>query len=130
MLKQQLQFEASWDRALAEKDQKLIEKIFNATYPSDHREVICSFIRVAINHKEELLVTALVHNYMDCPLVFENVRVLYRIKGQVLADNLFTLSALVIPPYVSMPWTFIFPQDRYILKSSMKNGRLEIYRPF
>ncbi|GIN62258.1 hypothetical protein J27TS8_22510 [Robertmurraya siralis] len=32
-----------------------------------------------------MLVTALVHNYMDCPLVFENVRVLYSIEGKVLA---------------------------------------------
>ena len=123
---QQLQFEASWDKALAAQDRQTIERIFNDTKHLKHAELQFSPIREAINHQEALLVTALVHNNTEQPLIFNNTRLLYRVGEKVVAEELFTLTALTISPKVSMPWTFIFPKGSYRPQSSFQNGRLEL----
>lgn len=125
-MQQQLQFEASWDKALATEDRHSIENIFHETKHLNATEILFSPIREAINHKEELLITVLVHNFSDKNLQFNNTRILYKIEGEVIADHVFTLPAIMVPPNVSMPWTFIFPKDNYLLKRTYQNGRLEI----
>lgn len=125
---QQLQFEESWGRALSAKDRLLIEKIFNETKQLNNSNFLCSPIREAINHRHQLLVTVLVHNFSGEPLTFNKTRLVYRTQGQVIADNEFTLPTLKIPPFVSMPWTFIFPKDSYtpitgsLMVSDFKHG--------
>ena len=123
---QQLQFEASWDKALSGQDRRYIEKVFNETKHLHSSGVVFSPIREAINHKEELLVSALVHNFRNQPLLFNNVSLLYRIGEEVIAERVFTLPKLVIPNEVSMPWTFIFPWGSYKSQAPFKNGRLEL----
>lgn len=123
---QQLQFEASWEKALSSKDRHLIETIFNETKYNGGSAIVFSPIREAINYKKELLLTVLVHNFSQEPFTFENTRVAYLNGQEVLAESIFTLPALTIPPHVSMPWTLIFPQDSYTPNSSLLNGRLEI----
>lgn len=123
---QQLKFEASWDKGLAAQDRQNIERIFSETKHLNSSDIICYPIREAINHKEALLVSVLVHNFTDRPLTFHNVRLLYSIQGGVIADKVFTLPSLSIPFQVSMPWTFIFPKGSYTPQTSYKNGRLEI----
>jgi len=122
---QHLQFEKSWDKALSAQDRSYIEKVFVETKHLNGTGVIFSPIREAINHKEALLVTVLVHNFTDQPLTFNNTRLRYKIQGEVIAENEFTLPNLVIPNEVSMPWTFIFPKESYKTQLSIKNGRLE-----
>ncbi|YCA45780.1 SLAP domain-containing protein [Bacillus sp. JZ8] len=124
----QLQFEASWDRALADQDRQNIKRIFNETKHLKDSAIFCSPIREAINHNEDLLVTVLVHNCTDHLFTFMNTRLLYSIGGEVIADKVFTLPALTIPPEVSMPWTFIFPKDSYTPQITLKNGQLEILK--
>lgn len=125
---QQLQFEKSWDKALAAQDRQSIERIFSETKDlKSPDDVIFSPIREAINHKEALLVSVLVHNFTDRSLTFNNVRLLYRIQGEVIADKVFTIPMLVIPCHVSMPWTFIFPKGSYTLQTSFKHGQLEMF---
>jgi SLAP domain-containing protein len=123
---QQLRFEASWDKALAAQDRQNIERIFSETKDLNSSNILCSPIREAINHKEALLVSVLIHNFTDHPLTFNNARLLYSIQGDVIANKAFTLSALVILSQVSMPWTFIFPKDSYTPRTSFESGRLEI----
>ncbi|MGG3801418.1 SLAP domain-containing protein [Metabacillus fastidiosus] len=123
---QQLQFEESWHKALSAQDRQNIERIFSETKHLNNSNVLCSPIREAINHKEALLVSVLVHNFTDHVLTFNNKSLLYSVQGDVIADKVFTLPVLVIPSRVSMPWTFIFPKDSYIIGTSFKNGRLEI----
>jgi SLAP domain-containing protein len=123
---QQLQFEASWEKALASQDRQKIERVFNETKCVDRSDIICTPIREAINHKEELLITVLVHNFTDKLFTFDNVRLVYSIQGEIIADHTFTVPALSIPANVSMPWTFIFPKDCYHQKTSYQNGSLEI----
>ena len=64
---QQLQFETSWDKALSVKDRQLIENIFNKTKQAHGSAIFCSPIREAINHKQELLVTVIIHNSHKIP---------------------------------------------------------------
>ncbi|MFD0050034.1 SLAP domain-containing protein [Actinomycetes bacterium NPDC127524] len=123
---QQLQYEESWDKALAAQDRQKIERIFSETKHLNISDILCSPIREAINHKEALLVSVLVHNFTDQTLTFKNARLLYSNQGEVIADKAFNLPALTISSQVSMPWTFIFPKDSYIPQSSFENGRLEI----
>lgn len=123
---QQLQFEASWDKALSSKDRQNIERIFNETTHLPESNVQFIPIREAINHEESLLVTVLVHNFSDYPLIFENTRLLFTIEGEAIADKIFTLPGFTVPAKVSMPWTFIFPKGSYQDQSSFENGRLEI----
>ncbi|MCM3388347.1 SLAP domain-containing protein [Ureibacillus chungkukjangi] len=123
---QQLLFEASWEKALAPNDRQNIERIFHETKSLNHSAHYCAPIREAINHKEALLVTVLVHNFMDYPLIFENTRLLYRIQGKTIAEEIFNLPALTIPPKASMPWTFIFPKGSYKQELTYKYGELEI----
>jgi len=125
---QQLQFEASWEKTLAPQDLEYIKGIFQATKDLYSSEILFSPIREAVNHKGELLVTVLVHNFSDEPLKFTNTRLLYKIQGDSKAEKAFTLPALEIPSKVSMPWTFIFPKDNYTLSSSFENGQLEILK--
>ncbi|PLT28065.1 SLAP domain-containing protein [Peribacillus deserti] len=123
---QQLQFEASWDKALAAVDRQKIETIFSETKHINYQGILFSPIREAINHKEALLVSVLVHNFTDHPLTFHDARLLYSVHGEVIADKVFTLPSLAISSKVSMPWTFIFPRNSYIPQTAFENGQLEI----
>ena len=118
---QQLQFEASWDKALSAQDRNAIEKLFNDTKEQQHTALMFSPIREALNHRNELLVTVLVHNFSDNPVVFDDTRLVYSNEQVVVAENIFTLPTLTIPPHVSMPWTFIFTVHQGI---ALGNGRL------
>lgn len=123
---QKLQFEASWDKALSAKDRSTIERIFIETHQKNHSDILCSPIQEAINHKEELLITVLIHNFTEDDLTFDNTRIIYSNELGILAKNEFTLPRLTIPSQVSMPWTFIFPKDSYVRGNSIFNGQLEI----
>ena len=120
---QQLQFESSWAKALSAQDRDAIEKLFYDTKQQHDSTIVFSPIRQAINHRNELLVTVLVHNFSQQPLQFENTHLVYSNEQEVLAESVFTLSTLTIPPHVSMPWTFIFPVHQ---GTDFEDGRLMI----
>ena len=117
---------AAWDKTLSVQDRDQIERIFHETKYQNYSTIIFSPIRVAINHKKELLITVLVHNFSDFPLVFEQTQLVYSNEKEVIAEKEFTLPALSIPPHTSMPWTFIFPQESYEKMTAPLNGRLQI----
>lgn len=123
---QQLQFESSWDKQIAPQDRENIEKIFNETKHLNSSSVIFSPIREAINHKEALLVSVLVHNFTEHPLTLIDAKLHYSVNNEVIAEKEFTLPDLVIPSQVSMPWTFIFPKDSYRATPSFKHGKIEL----
>ena len=120
---QQLRFESSWDKTLSAQDRDYIEKLFNDTKQQHHSTIVFSPIREAINHRNELLITVLVHNFSQNPFTFKGTRLVYSNEHEVLAENLFTLPTFTIPPQVSMPWTFIFPVHQ---GNALGNGRLTV----
>jgi len=106
---QTLNYEASWDKAISKRDRQELEALFSSldTFPP------FTVIRHAVNYKKELLVTAIVHNTADEPLLFQEQRITYSIDGKQKAENTFSLSSFIVPPKTSMPWTFIFPTDSW-----------------
>ncbi|MEI4771593.1 SLAP domain-containing protein [Psychrobacillus sp. FJAT-51614] len=123
---QNLEFEASWDKSLAGKDRKEIEEIFHKTCNTESQKVSLTPIWQAVNHKSELLITVLVHNFTEKELTFQNKRLAYMEKEKICAIHTFTLQTLIIKPKVSMPWTFIFPAESLKNHATFQNGHLVI----
>lgn len=95
----QLQFEPTWNKSISQQDRTLIEQTFTIC---DKNEPF-TLIRQAINHRGEHLLTVLVHNQEDSMMTFQQRPV------QIASfHGIFTIPQLQIPPYTSMPWTFIF----------------------
>ncbi|RID82214.1 SLAP domain-containing protein [Peribacillus asahii] len=122
---QKLQFEPSWDKTLSPKDRKIIEGIFLETRLSNHANIELTPLRQAINHKGELLVTVLVHNFSQRVLLFHNKKLRYIENEKIIAEHIFTLPPLVIQQETSMPWTFIFPIESLKNPATLAKGQLE-----
>lgn len=123
---QKLEFKSSWNKALSSKDRENIEEIFLEASKMEFLNVCFSPIRQALNHKGELLITVLIHNFTQQALTFVEKRLVYVENDEIIADYIFTLSTLIIQPEVSMPWTFIFPVSSLKRRSNLEKGHLEI----
>ncbi|QUW22959.1 SLAP domain-containing protein [Sporosarcina sp. Marseille-Q4063] len=102
---QTLYFEPAWDRTIAPADREKVMDHFQSRHPEN--DIQLSFLWEAINHKEERLITVLIHNGKDTPLPLQDVVIAYDKEGKQIATGIFTLP-LKIPGKTSMPWTFIF----------------------
>ncbi|MFC0186898.1 SLAP domain-containing protein [Fictibacillus aquaticus] len=106
---QKLLFEPAWDKALASQDREYIKKIFEETKDAAPEDAISSAVlRKAVNHKGERLVTVLIHNRSSEEEVFHDRTVELQKEDGSSEEKAFTLP-IAVPPYTSMPWTFIFP---------------------
>lgn len=123
---QQLKFEASWDKAIAHPDRMYIEKIFEETKSTVSSTILFSPIKEAVNHKGELLVTVLVHNFTTDSLSFNNTHIVYLIEEKTVAEYDFTIPTFVVQPKTSMPWTFIFPIHKLVGGSPLREGIIQI----
>ena len=121
---QKLQFEAAWDKTISAQDRLLIEQAFYKTKEQDGR-ISCYVIRTAINHKKQLLITTLIHNRTNQQLNFRNREVSIITASGKFTQN-FTINALEIPPYCSMPWTFIFDESINFQFTEIKQMDIEI----
>lgn len=105
---QRLQFEPAWDKTIAPQDREQIEKTFASMRPmNDNKGIYLTFLREAINHKDDLLVTVLIHNCTDEKLSLKNVCIAYHQNEKVIAVDTFNLP-FEISPRTTMPWTFIY----------------------
>ena len=123
---QKLDFEPSWDKTLSSKDREEIKKIFLETNRVDFSNILLVPIRQALNHKKELLITVLIHNFTEKVIIFNKKRLAYVENSEIIAENTFTLPTLFIQPKTSMPWTFIFPKECIKKNMTLENGRLDI----
>ena len=123
---QKLKFEASWDKAIAKPDRLYIEKVYKETKKSLSNNIVFSPIREAINYKNELLVTVLVHNFTEHSLSFHKTRIFYLIEEDTIAQNDFTIPAFVVPSKTSMPWTFIFPEHSLVEERPSSAGFIRL----
>lgn len=121
---QKLQFEAAWEKTISPQDRLLIEEVFHKTKEQD-KYISCYVIRTAINHKKQMLITTLIHNRTDQQLNFHNREVSIITEPGNFTQN-FTIDALKIPPYCSMPWTFIFDESINFLFTEIKQMDIEI----
>ncbi|MHA6252651.1 SLAP domain-containing protein [Oceanobacillus sp. CAU 1775] len=123
---QKLIFESAWDKTIAPEDRLKIETLFNET-KNDPAEAIKPLpISQAYNHKEDLLVIVLIHNFTDKEFTFDNLDVVYKEGDKEIAAHHFTFSNLKLPEKTSMPWTFIFPKGTQISQAKLNDGTLII----
>ena len=121
---QKLQFEAAWEKTVSDQDRLLIEHVFHQTKEQDPT-VSCCVIRTAVNHRQQTLITTLNHNRTDQSVDFQN-REITIVTDEGLITHNFTIDALEIPPYCSMPWTFIFDKSINFLFTEIKQVIIEI----
>lgn len=107
---QTLYFEDSWNETIAPTDRKKIIEQFNKAEQRD--DIVLSFLWEAINHKKEKLITVLIHNNTRTSLLINNIPIAYLSINGTMKTNSFDVPA-TIPPKTSMPWTFIFSDQRH-----------------
>lgn len=122
---QQLYFYPAWDKTISEQDRLLIENLFEQTYTQVDDVITSPLLRVAINHKQQLLVTVLIHNFTHHSAHFNN-RSVFIHCGDFHAEQVFTIPDLVVAPFTSMPWTFIFEADPVYETLTLDEITLEI----
>lgn len=115
---QKLQFEAAWDKTIAKQDRLIIEQLFHQSKDEDTEKISCCFVRKALNHRKQLLLTVLIHNRSGEGLNFQNREVTCTTAKGVFAKA-FTIPKLNIPPNTSMPWTFIFDDQEEFLSTEL-----------
>ncbi|WP_102028808.1 SLAP domain-containing protein [Salirhabdus sp. Marseille-P4669] len=123
---QKLKFEAAWDKTLADKDRQEIQEIFTNSIPSLEDELQFTTVWIAENYKEELLVTALIHNQSNTDVTFNQTAIQFLDGNTVLGEHTFTIKPLRIEPKTSMPWTFIFPASSFELPDTIEEGILRL----
>lgn len=121
---QTLQFEASWNKALSLSDREMIEELFQNTKNQETDIIRFTPIWEAVNYKDELLITVLVHNFTESNLEFHHTKLQYIQEEKLYAEHVFTVPQLTVPPNTSIPWTFIFPRESRKELSNPKNGKL------
>jgi SLAP domain-containing protein len=120
-----LRFESSWDKALSNKDRVMIQQLFLETSRSNDESIHFVPLWQAINHKGDLLVTVLIHNFTKHVHLFQDEKMHYLENKEIIAEHIFTLPSLIIEAKTSMPWTFIFPKDHLFGHASLENARLK-----
>ncbi|QUG40263.1 SLAP domain-containing protein [Psychrobacillus sp. INOP01] len=123
---QKLQFESSWEKAIAIKDRELITDIFQNSNTESEQSIRLEPIWEAMNYKGEVLVTVLIHNFTNTVLTFQNQKFVYIEQETVIAEQIFTVPQLIIKPKTSMPWTFIFPIESLEMKEIHGSGKLQM----
>lgn len=121
---QKLQFEHSWNKAISMKDRKEIEQLFQNTFEFKNSNIICHSIRQAINHKNQMLITVLIHNFTDGDIAFDN-REVHCLLEEGSVSQKFTIPALTIPSQTSMPWTFIFEDSVEFLFTELLEVKID-----
>jgi len=123
---QRLEFEAAWDKTIAPADRKVIINLFNQTKnkQTETESIVLLPIRQALNHRNDLLATVLLHNFTDSIFSLEAIDLAYLENDRVIATHHFSFPGLTLPKETSMPWTFIFPQHVRVEGPSLKNSKL------
>ena len=122
---QQLYFHPAWEKTISDKDRELIETLFENTYTNTYDMLTSPLLRAAINHKGELLVTVLVHNFTHHATTFKKRSVSIS-SGDVFIEQTFTIPDFIVAPFTSIPWTFIFEPNEQFQSIHLNEIELEI----
>ncbi|MFC7391925.1 SLAP domain-containing protein [Scopulibacillus cellulosilyticus] len=120
---QQLLFHEKWEKALSKEDRILIEEIFHQSRGKE--DLALQNIRVARNYQQDILASVLIENRTG-KRVSLPFTLLYYEKSCKVAEYYFADYDLDVPPYTSMPWTFIFPADHVLNEPNLSEWHLEL----
>ncbi|GAK04278.1 hypothetical protein JCM19037_2667 [Geomicrobium sp. JCM 19037] len=112
-MEQTLYWHPAWEKTISIEDRKHVEKLFTCTPRKPY-----TVFRVAINHKGELLVSALIQNEDQTPWIRQMLAFVQDSKP--IAKGHFHVHVL---PKTSMAWTFIFSDYGGLTKSD--SGHLQ-----
>ncbi|MCZ2259903.1 SLAP domain-containing protein [Sporosarcina sp. G11-34] len=104
---QKLYFESAWDKTIAPADREKIINHFQEQTKHLKDGVHFLFLWQAKNHKNERLITVLIHNNEEHNFRLQNTAIAYYEQDQPIATGMFSLPC-EIAGNTSMPWTFIF----------------------
>lgn len=117
-LNQSLDIHSTWKTALSSADYQELNALFlhyqnnrlrsTATMTSDLNITFLPLFR-AINHKNELLVTAFVTNNASQIICFKNVEILYHESNMEPIKATGTIHNFDLQPFKTTVWSFIFP---------------------
>ena len=110
---QSFQLQEAWQRQISPDDKEQLIDLFNKTRNQMGETITCIPYRLAFNHRQDLLCTVLIHNTKDESIDLRNVIVTIKKEHKEVATNTFHDLPLQLPGKTSMPWTYIFPLDRY-----------------
>lgn len=113
---QKLYFEAAWKKTLATNDHEYIKQIFEDVKPNLISGVYFTFLWSAQNHRNDRLITTLIHNVEPKPLELVDTIIAYKQQDKLKSIHKFHVPE-TIPAYHTMPWTFIFPRAPLELKT-------------
>lgn len=105
-----LQFEPAWDKTISSQDRHEIIEMFEQVTPFLEAGIHFTFLWGAYNHKNELLITVLIHNFQRESLQLQHTIISYQEEQDIIVNGIFDVRA-IIPAHTSMPWTFIFSAD-------------------
>ncbi len=126
---QKLLFEEAWERTISEADRLLIKEAFQQAVLSDLPAIQFSRLWQATNYKDELLITAIIHNVSGNSFSFTKKTIYYRAGEEIAAYHKFTLP-VAVKAKTSMPWTFIFPKESIAAGFSQDIGKLEFKQSY
>ncbi|MER2000839.1 MAG: SLAP domain-containing protein, partial [Lysinibacillus sp.] len=121
---QQLVYHPAWEKQLSHKDRQIIEDVFEATYDVQNDILETPFIRADFNHKGQLLVMVLIHNFTHRAIGINN-KFVQLSQGDFFCEQQFTLPTR-IAAFSSMPWTFIFEPNEAFEALDLSKLNLEI----
>lgn len=113
-----LRFEDKWEKTISESDRKLVYEVYER-FPIQQGEITFAPVRVAVNHRGDLLATVLVLNGLQDEWTLEKRNICYVEGDEVVAEECFTHHSLIVQAESAIPWTFIFKSS-----ASMKALRL------
>ena len=121
---QQLVYHPAWEKQLSHKDRQIIEDVFEATYDVQNDILETPFIRADFNHKGQLLVMVLIHNFTHRAIGITEKYVQLS-QGDFFYEQKFTLPTR-IAAFSSMPWTFIFEPNEQFSELNLTDLHVEI----
>lgn len=108
---QTLYFEAAWEKTLAPNDREKMVHFFEKVKPNLNDGVHFTYLWSAHNHKNEILITTLIHNVQPKPLELVDTIIAYKHYDKLEHINKFYVPE-IIPAYKTMPWTLIFSKEQ------------------
>ncbi|RLL47766.1 SLAP domain-containing protein [Oceanobacillus piezotolerans] len=120
---QRLEFEAAWDKTIAKRDREKIIDIFQGLTHKD-KGIVFTFLKQAINHRNDLLLMVLIHNYNAERAVFKSPKIRVKKQENIIAEYQFERQPPDLKGNTSIPWTFIFPQGSYVKQVDYSDAEL------
>ncbi|MED4128070.1 SLAP domain-containing protein [Shouchella miscanthi] len=114
---QTFQLQSAWRKTIAEGDLNQLKALLAV----GKTERFIPY-RQAFNYRGDLLVTVIIQNQSSEEDVWESKLIACVEEGETIAERSFSIQT--VPPYTSMPWTFIFPKDS-LAQTPVKTGTLQ-----